>query len=466
MLRRVSVVPTETPAGGDAHATGTCRRARAIVAALAVTQTIGYGALYYSFAILLTPLAHDLHASTTAVTGAFTAAVLAGAVVAVPVGRRLDRHGGRGLMTTGSLAGTALLASLSMVDSLVALYAVWIGIGLASAMAFYEAAFAVIVTWYPSPQRRANALLAVTVVAGFASSVFLPLTGALVDRYGWRTAVVILAAAHGLITVPLHAVLVRRPIRSANAGPTGTDSHTARRNAVRTALHDRYFWIFTVAFVANAAALSTLTVHLVAYLVELGHAAVFAATVAGLLGVLSVTGRLAVTGAATSHPAHHRGRRHLPVAGRRRRDPAPRRPQHDRRDQRCHRLRTRVRGRHHRPPRPAGRPLRHGRLRHHHRADHRAPDHRQSRRTRRRRRPARRHGQLHPGPHRRRGGLRRGRGRDGHDARTGNGAPGLSRARKRTGGRHTARRPPWRRCCREPVRRRPPPRRPSPRGRS
>lgn len=296
MLRRVSVVPTETPAGGDAHATGTCRRARAIVAALAVTQTIGYGALYYSFAILLTPLAHDLHASTTAVTGAFTAAVLAGAVVAVPVGRRLDRHGGRGLMTTGSLAGTALLASLSMVDSLVALYAVWIGIGLASAMAFYEAAFAVIVTWYPSPQRRANALLAVTVVAGFASSVFLPLTGALVDRYGWRTAVVILAAAHGLITVPLHAVLVRRPIRSANAGPTGTDSHTARRNAVRTALHDRYFWIFTVAFVANAAALSTLTVHLVAYLVELGHAAVFAATVAGLLGVLSVTGRLAVTG--------------------------------------------------------------------------------------------------------------------------------------------------------------------------
>lgn len=34
-----------------------------------------------------------LHTSTTAVTGAFTASILVGAVMAVPVGRWLDRHG-------------------------------------------------------------------------------------------------------------------------------------------------------------------------------------------------------------------------------------------------------------------------------------------------------------------------------------------------------------------------------------
>jgi hypothetical protein len=61
-------------------------------------------------------------------------------------------------------------------------------------------------------------------------------------------------------------------------------------------LRDGRFWLLTLAFVANAAALSALSVHLVAYLIEAGHPATFAATVAGLLGVLSVTGRLATTG--------------------------------------------------------------------------------------------------------------------------------------------------------------------------
>ena len=75
-----------------------------MVAALAVTQTVGYGTLYYAFAVFLVPLAADLRASTTAITGSFTASVLASAVLAVPVGRWLDRHGGRAMMTIGSAA--------------------------------------------------------------------------------------------------------------------------------------------------------------------------------------------------------------------------------------------------------------------------------------------------------------------------------------------------------------------------
>jgi predicted MFS family arabinose efflux permease len=273
------------------------RRARSIVAALAVSQTVGYGALYYSSTLLLSPLAGDLQTATTTITGAFTAATLVGAVTAVPVGRWLDRYGGRGLMTAGALGGSLLLAAMSQVHTVPQLYAVWIGIGLASAMSLYEAAFAVIVAWHHTPSARANALLGVTVVAGFASSIFLPLTGALIQAYGWRTGVLALAVVHGVLTVPLHAVVVRRPPHTTARHAAGRAGRTdARRRAVRAAVRDRYFWILAVAFVAHAAALSALTLHLVAYLVEIGHAPVFAASVAGLLGLLSVTGRLAVTG--------------------------------------------------------------------------------------------------------------------------------------------------------------------------
>ncbi|MGK5671702.1 MFS transporter [Micromonospora sp. URMC 106] len=281
-----TTVPADPTVGGHHTIQG-----RRIVAALAVTQTVGYGTLYYAYAVLLNPMATTLGASTTAVTGALTASVLAGALMAIPVGRWLDRHGGRALMTVGSASATALVLAWSQVDAVWQLYAVMIGIGATGAMVLYEPAFAVIVTWF-TPDRRNTALLVVTIVAGFASTIFLPLTGLLVAHLDWRTALVVLAAVHGLTTVPLHAATIRRP--------TSPPAHQRRQGhavSARTATHDLRFWILVVTFVAHAAATSTMVVHLVGYLTSRGHPATFAATVTGLLGVLSVTGRIVFTAA-------------------------------------------------------------------------------------------------------------------------------------------------------------------------
>ncbi|RGC66793.1 Major Facilitator Superfamily protein [Micromonospora sp. MW-13] len=262
---------TDVPAGHTS--VGGDRRGRTTVAALAITQTIGYGTLYYAFAVLLNPLAADLHTSTTAVTGAFTASVLVGAVLAVPVGRWLDRHGGRALMAAGSAAGVLLLLLFSRVDQLWQLYAVQVGMGAACAASLYEAAFAVVIA-LTSPERRAGSLLAVTVVAGFASTVFLPLTGWLVDAHGWRTALLALAALQ-TVTVPLHALLVRRP-----AHPVRPRHDAAASNgAIRGALADRGFWLLALGFTAHTAAISALAVHLIAALVSWGHRPAFAATI-------------------------------------------------------------------------------------------------------------------------------------------------------------------------------------------
>ncbi|HEU4423374.1 MAG TPA: MFS transporter [Pilimelia sp.] len=268
-----------------------------IVAALAVSQTVGYGVLSYAFSVLLTPMQEALHADPATITGALTTALLAGAAAAVPVGRWLDRHGGRALMTAGSVAATLLVVAWSQVQTVLQLYLVWLGIGVASAAVLYEAAFAVVVTWFDD-RRRGSALLAVTVVAGFASSIFFPLTGALVEAYGWRTALLVLAAVHGALTVPLH-LLVRRP-------PAGIPAHRRpppqRRGPVGAALRDRAYWVLVAVFVAQTSAVAVVSVHLVAYLRDLGHPPAFAAMVAGLLGVLSVAGRLATTGAQRRWP--------------------------------------------------------------------------------------------------------------------------------------------------------------------
>ena len=130
----------------------------------------------------------------------------------------------------------------------------------------------------------------------------MPLTGLLSQRYGWRTTLLILAAIYGGIAVPLHATLVRRPPTAPSAPARVTVVQPKR--LVRVAMRDSRFWFLAVAFVAHAAAMSTMTIHLVGFLTDAGHPATFAATTAGLLGVLSVTGRLLLTATGRRLPLH------------------------------------------------------------------------------------------------------------------------------------------------------------------
>jgi predicted MFS family arabinose efflux permease len=273
-------------------------RRRRLLTTLSITQTVGYGVLYYAFAVVLTPIAADLHTSTTAVTGALAVCVIVTGLAGIPVGRWIDRRGARALMTAGSLTGGLAVAAWSQIHTVAELYAVFAVIGLASAMTLYEPAFAVVIRSV-APARRSGALLTVTIVAGFASSIFLPLTGVLTAHLGWRHALLALAAVHLAVTVPLHATAV--PPDQRITPTTATATVNQGRPVVRRALRDRRFWLFLAGFTAQGAATTVIGVLLVAYLIRLGHPPALAATIAGLLGVLSVTGRLATTGLHRRH---------------------------------------------------------------------------------------------------------------------------------------------------------------------
>lgn len=258
---------------------------RWLVGALAVTTTVGYGVLYYAFSVILGPMSRDLGIANSTSAGALTVAVLVSGLLSIPVGRWLDARGGHALMTVGSVLGAAAVLGWSQVETAAQLYAVFALIGVASAMVLYEPAFAVVVAVTDSA-RRAKALLAITLVAGFASSIFIPLTGQLVARLEWRSALVVLATMLAVITVPLHGLALRR------TRPAARGQRHGRRSPGRV-LRDPAFWLLAAAFVLNGAALAVIAVHLVLYLTtSLGHPVTTSATLAGLLGLLSVTGRV------------------------------------------------------------------------------------------------------------------------------------------------------------------------------
>ncbi|WP_238176253.1 MFS transporter [Kribbella albertanoniae] len=268
----------------------TVRGRPGIVAALAVTQTVGYGVLYYVFGVFLGPMSDDLRISPVTAAGAMTVSVLISGALSVPIGRWLDVRGGHGLMTAGSLLGSCSVIAWSQVQSAVQLYVAFAGIGVASSMVLYAAASAVLVNVL-EPARRSRALLAVTLVAGLGSTIFIPLAGQLVDRVGWRDALLVLALLHNVVTVPLHLIALRGTARASRSTATGNAHDQA---VVARALRDAGFWLLTIGFVLHNAAIAVVTVHLVFYLVASGHSPTVAAGLAGLLGIFSVAGRIVI----------------------------------------------------------------------------------------------------------------------------------------------------------------------------
>ncbi|MDF2776410.1 MAG: major facilitator superfamily 1, partial [Geminicoccaceae bacterium] len=164
----------------------------ALVITLGVTATVSYGILSYGFAVFITPMGQELGWSKAQITGAFSISQLVLGVSAIPLGRWVDRRGARVLMTAGSVLATILLVAWSRVQSLEAFYLIWAIMGVALAAVLYEPAFAVVATWFRDGRGRALTLL--TFIGGFASVIFVPLTTALVSRFGWRSALVWLAA--------------------------------------------------------------------------------------------------------------------------------------------------------------------------------------------------------------------------------------------------------------------------------
>ena len=273
-----------------------------VVGTLATTETISWGILYYAFAAFLVPMQQELGWSTAALTGAYSLALLVSGLAAVPVGRWVDRHGPRLLMTLGSIGGTILLLTWARVESLPGFYLLWLLMGLVLAATLYEPAFTVVATWFH--RLRGRALLLLTFVAGFASTIFLPVATALIEQMGWRQALVALAAFLAVTTIPAHALVLRRRPEDLGLLPDGERSREERHGDVhlaiegvslRHALHEHGFWWLTAAFFFGTLASVAVAVHLIPFLLAEGYAPGFAAAATGLIGATQVAARVVVT---------------------------------------------------------------------------------------------------------------------------------------------------------------------------
>ncbi len=279
-----------------------------IALALAVTQTVGFGVLFYAFTVFTLPMEAELGLSRAQTSGAYSLALLLSGLVALPVGRWVDAHGARRLMSLGSALGALLVFAWSHVDSLAALYLVQAGIGLVMAAVLYDVAFTVIAKWFR--RHRMRALLIVTLVAALASTIFVPLATLLVEELGWRAALRVLALVLGVVTVPLHALVLRDRPESLGQLPDGETALTVnstpeRSVAAGAAVRTSGFWWLTAAFTFDRLAIVAIAAHIVPLLLERGHAPGVVAAAVGSIGLLQIGGRLLFAPSSTLLPLKH-----------------------------------------------------------------------------------------------------------------------------------------------------------------
>ena len=87
-------------------------------------------------------------------------------------------------MTTRSMLAVPAVVGIALAPTLSWFFAAWVLAGVAMAGTLYPPAFAALTRWWGP--RRVTALTALTLLAGLASTVFAPLTAALLEQLQWR----------------------------------------------------------------------------------------------------------------------------------------------------------------------------------------------------------------------------------------------------------------------------------------
>ncbi|MBB3667252.1 MFS transporter [Garicola koreensis] len=259
---------------------------RTVLTGLCITQIAAWGVLYYAFPVLSAEITADTGWSTSAITAGFSAALVVSALVGIPVGKILDVRGPRMVMTAGSCLAALGLLILSWAPSLPVFVVGWLVVGVAMAGTLYPPAFAAVTRWYGA--RRVFALTMVTLVGGLASTVFAPLTQALTGYMDWRGVYTVLAVMLAVVTIPVHAVVLRRtwPAAHNTEDPQGDADYSNR--ILRSGA---YICMVLGLGLGSLAAFAGL-INLVPMLIERGVSPTTAAWVLGVGGIGQVLGRL------------------------------------------------------------------------------------------------------------------------------------------------------------------------------
>ena len=174
------------------HEPGACRTGgvsmqkipAAAVWGLGLTQIVGYGTIFYSFSILAPAMARDFGWPEQWMFGALSVSLLVSGMLAPTAGRLADRYGAARVMSVGSVAAALSLLACAGAPGPISFAAALVAMQIATCFIFYSTAFVVIVQL--GDRGATRSITHLTLIAGFASTLFWPITTWLHAQLSWR----------------------------------------------------------------------------------------------------------------------------------------------------------------------------------------------------------------------------------------------------------------------------------------
>lgn len=257
---------------------------------LALGQTLLWAGLYYIFPALFLRWEESFAWSKPQITGAITIAILLSAIFSPLAGRLIDQGKGPQMMMGSSIIGGLSLFALSFISELNYFYLIWSVIGICMSGCLYEPCFAMI-TRARGDQAK-NAIIMVTLIAGFAGTISFPVVHGLSEISNWNTATRFFAFIIIFIAAPLTWLGSKRleQSRSNSNHHQQTDNKIKQYNFIK---HPT-FWFLAIGF-AMIAILHGITLHhLLPILHDRGIQSDIAVLAASFIGPMQVLGRLAI----------------------------------------------------------------------------------------------------------------------------------------------------------------------------
>lgn len=253
-----------------------------MVSALSVaggfTMSMGIG----NFGVFIGPMSHDLGIGNTPFGLGLTARMLGFAVSGPVIGRLLDRYGTRGPLSIAVAVFGGSVASLALIDEGWQLVSLLFFMGLLGFWGSSTLYFTVMASqWFIRKRGKALSVMFVGFPVGIAVSV--PVSQAMVDALGWRTAWAVLGVVGATAVLLIAQLVLRSRPEEMGLAPDGTTEAADAGGApepdvehswtVHDAVRTGAFWRLGASFGTIMLGMTAIGLFWVPYFISLGFSA-------------------------------------------------------------------------------------------------------------------------------------------------------------------------------------------------
>jgi sugar phosphate permease len=286
-----------------------------VVFAAASIVFLSAGTFFYGFSLLVGPLTDEFGWSRASISIGFSLRTELGGIAAPVVGFAVDRMGVRRITLVGVFIVAAGLLMMSRMESLLFFYVAVIVIAIGMSGTGGATASTVISHWFRRQRGRA---LGFMTLGGGAGGLFAIVFAWLINDFGWRDALVIIAVMDLVLCVPLALTIHNRPAdlglepdgQPLDLTPAGISGNAVRvapagpEITTADALRSTLFWRMALVFGLSNFATTAVIVHQVPFLEEqVGFSETAAAASVTIMIAISIVGRLGFGGAADRYSA-------------------------------------------------------------------------------------------------------------------------------------------------------------------